>query len=201
MHCWELGTDVTRQGLRVQALPEPHVNLTEDGEFFFSINPKEKELLERVASTGEPFRAMHLEFEAGKDFFSFCSPASNKALVLLNIRDPAGGKIALTAANDRGELCTGEQVSTSFGPFPSVGIELVGGPTNAKSWERGAEHLVLCITMLPGASFRILRTRLMMESYIKWNGTVLRTGTTPSQEKGKRRSKSFATLRDVMQPV
>lgn len=201
MRCFELNDTRVMEGLRVDVDDEkiPHVKVTANGELFFTVDPSLKDLILRAYEEEErPIRLRQATFTPNFDLAP--TDKTEEALVRLDLRSPQGGLISLSAANDRGEVLNGNRVVKSFGPFPPMGVDVLGLPGKTKiwseqPWNQGTRNLELVITMKPGSSFRISRTRVQpgvtYTTFVSWSGKVL------DMAKVRGRNPMFATLGEV----
>lgn len=181
MQCFELNDRGVVPGVVVQPDPDPTINISANGEFFLVLDKKLTPLVRQCEreSRGRPIRARNLTIVTTPEdeYVTTCRP-TKEALVHLSVSAAPGGKVTLSAADDRGQVARGDEIATSFGPFPSLGISVLG-PQHWKNkpWENGTSHLDIVLVMMKGASFRIFRssapTGCNRVTYVKWNGAHL----------------------------
>jgi hypothetical protein len=194
MRCFELTDRRVVEGLRVypgtdlpHVPPErrvPHVvKVSSDGELFFPLDVSITPVLQRMAEVrpgSVPRMHCAMVMPDGESLTS-CRP-SQEALVRIDVTAGRGGKVFLTAANDRGEVVDGRRITRCFGPFPSLGVAVLMPMTSdrydKRPWSIGMSRLELAAVMMAGASFRIHRTvpppGVRATSYVDWTGHQLK---------------------------
>lgn len=202
MRCFELTDTRIIEGLRVQPGPDlPYINVTSDGELYCPIDPSLHSLIARAsAARSNPIRMLNVTVMPDGESITSCTPGT-EALVRLDVSASRGGKVTLSASNDRGEVIERGRVVKRFGPFPSVGTAvmcpLLNLPFDERPWTLGAPRLEMMIVMTPGASFRIFRSRtsggIPMNSYILWTGMKLEM-TKVQEQRPPRASALQATV-------
>jgi hypothetical protein len=203
MRCFELTDTRIIEGLKVQPGPDlPHINITSDGELYAPVDPTLTALIARASmARSSPIRLRFATVMNDGEFIA-ASKQGNEALVRVDVSAPRGGRVTLSASNDRGETLEGQRVVKCFGPFPSLGIYILAPalaiPVEQRPWTVGAQRLELAIVMLPGASFRISRSRtelgIPMNSYVLWTGTKLEMTRVQSHEQRPQRSDAQASV-------
>jgi|HubBroStandDraft_1064217.scaffolds.fasta_scaffold40542_5 hypothetical protein len=185
MRCWELTDKGITEGLRIDVpgQAQPKVNITSDGELYFPIDPELTPIIKKGASEHPPDsvpKMLCATVMPDGESLTSCVKGS-EALVRIDVRAARGGRVILSAANDRGEVLEGRRVTTAFGPFPPLGISVLlpmSLPFDKQPWHMGQEHLELAIVMIPGSEFRIFRTRppagVRPVDFVKWTGAELR---------------------------
>lgn len=203
MRCFELTDTRIIEGLKVQPGPDqPHVNITSDGELYAPIDPALATLIAKAsAARSSPIRMRFATVMNDGEFLT-SSKQGNEALVRVDVSAARGGKVTLSASNDRGETFENQRVVKCFGPFPSLGIYILAPalaiPLEQRPWTMGTQRLELAIVMLPGASFRIFRSKTEMgipaNSYVLWTGAKLEMTRTQSREQRPQGSDAQASV-------
>lgn len=182
MRCFELGDRGIVEGFAVREEPVPCVDVTRDGNFFFPIDeglvPLIREARKKVGSPDSVLRMKCATMMANGEALTSDAPGTD-ALVKINVSASPGGKVMITAANDRAEVMNERRrrVEVSFGPFPPLGASVVlpmSLPFDQQPWHVGAQELALVAVMNPGSEFRIARTKagpgVRPVDYVKWTG-------------------------------
>ena len=188
MRCYELNDSGTVEGLRVEPESErelPHVPIAQGSEFCFALDDTLTAFLEQVPLVA-PIRLDRAVFR--EQGVLAVGKAGDVALVRLDIRAGEGGRVFLSAANERTEWLVRNRVMKGYGAFPPVGV-VVLGPSELEPpiWVQGSDRIELALTMDPGSSFRIQRTGkrrgMPRTCFVTWSGSELRL-SPPARSSG-----------------
>jgi hypothetical protein len=188
MRCYELNDSGTVEDLRVEPESErilPHVPVAQNGEFCFALDDALTTFLERVPAIA-PIRLDRAVFS--QQGVLAVGKAGDVALVRLDVHAGEGGRVFLSAANERREWSVRNRVMKGYGSFPPVGITVVGpNELEPPIWVQGSDRIELALTMDPGSSFRIQRTGkrrgMPRTCFVTWSGSELRL-SPPARSSG-----------------
>lgn len=177
MKCYELKEDSLVPGLLIDdELGPPHVRV--DGLNWIPLDRPSVAIYAEVPKLA-PIRAKYMTFTKDNEKLIFSKKVDKTAFVLINVHGGVGGLVTCTACSFSNVEKDGMVVEKGYHMFPPPGVNVLGPvlEDEPNQWELGAPQLVLGMTMIPGASFRVHRTGhlrgLRKNMYVSWDGCEL----------------------------